>query len=214
MTQELIFKLTENEWLTSELKELLNKSNLVNKLFSNTLYGQIFTGKLVNQLCEYLQHQLKIYLKQEIQARIIEQGLDWQNEFLTTFEKMTNETFFSTKTNAHVKNKKWKHLKFKIETVQKFQEKIINDPKLLPLEILNLAKRHICLNKLHELEELLTKATCDFLSLNSKLCEKVQDCSRRNKEFSEKNLDSFKSSKKYSEIYNEYQIYRSKFNFP
>ena len=214
MTQELIFKLTENEWLTSELKELLNKSNLVNKLFSNTLYGQIFTGKLVNQLCEYLQHQLKIYLKQEIQARIIEQGLDWQNEFLTTFEKMTNETFFSTKTNAHVKNKKWKHLKFKIETVQKFQEKIINDPKLLPLEILNLAKRHICLNKLHELEELLTKATCDFLSLNSKLCEKIQDCSIRNKEFSEENLDSFKSSKKYSEIYNEYQIYRSKFNFP
>ncbi len=214
MTQELIFKLTENEWLTSELKELLNKSNLVNKLFSNTLYGQIFTGKLVNQLCEYLQHQLKIYLKQEIQARIIEQGLDWQNEFLTTFEKMTNETFVSTKTNAHVKNKKWKHLKFKIETVQKFQERIINDPKLSPLEILNLAKQHICLNKLHELEELLTKATCDFLSLNSKLCEKIQDCSRRNKEFSEKNLDSFKSSKKYSEIYNEYQIYRSKFNFP
>jgi hypothetical protein len=214
MTQELLLKLTENEWLTSELKELLNKSTLIKTLFNTILDRQIFIGKLVNQLCEYLQHHLKIYFKQEIQARIIEQGLDWQNEFLTTFEKMTNETFVSTKINAQVKNKKWKHLKFKIETVQKFQERIINDQKLSPLEILNQAKQHICLNKLHELEELLTKATSDFLSLNSKFCEEIQECSKRNYEFSEKNFDSFKSNKKYSEIYSEYEIYRSKFNFP
>ena len=89
--------------------------------------------------------------------------------------------------------------------MQKFREKTNIDSKISPSEALNLAKKHISFNKLHELDEILIEGLSDFFTVNSKILEELKTCSRKNKEFTDKCFDSLKSSEKYSELFNEYE---------
>ena len=117
----------EKEWAMNNFLDYYKKSNLVDILVSDCLNNKLITGKLLNNLVEYLGNELNSFIKNEFKKLVKIKGLAWENDYVNKFELFLDvENFKLKKKFNDGRNKNWKSLKNKLSVIQKFNSSVKN----------------------------------------------------------------------------------------